>query len=455
MRTLVWFRSDLRVADNPALHHSCQRGKVTACYIHAPEKWKRIGYSRSKKDFIVGSLLVLENTLAQLRIPLHVIEVRNDLEIPRTLVQLALSHHCQNIAFNQRILIDDRLQDELIERTAKSSGIDTTPYHAATLVPPGQINNSSGDFYKVFTPYFHKWTHYVQNTDVQTLAVPQSQNTTHISTKWINRSDLQIENSKTHWSPGEFAAIKQLTNFCSNNDKYASQRDIPSLSATSLLSAHLSIGTISARQCLKYASESSSPMDAWIRQLAWRDFYTHLMLENPDLCRGLPFRSDSDRIPWRHDKEQFNRWCDGQTGFPFVDAGMRQLNTTGYMHNRLRMITAQFLTKNLLIDWRMGERYFISRLVDGDIPNNNGGWQWSASTGTDSVPYFRVMNPLLQSKRFDPNAEFIHRFIPELRDEAPTNIHHGNLTNSKYPKPMVDLRKSRQRVLTVFKKLRQ
>ena len=455
MHTLVWFRNDLRVADNPALFHSCTQGNVTACYIHASNYWKRLGYSLGKKDFLVGSLLVLEKTLTQLGIPLHVIEATNHQDIPQTLLQLALSQHCQNIAFNRRILIEERVQDEFVEKTTLSNGISTSSYDDATLVPPGKINNSDGKFYKVFTPHYRKWTRHVQSTDIQLLPAPAKQHAAHVSSNWLNKSDLQIKNSECYWSPGESAALEQLINFCTSSKQYDSERDIPSLNATSLLSAHLSIGTISARQCLWHAMASSWSMDSWIRQLAWRDFYAHLVLENPDLSRGLPFQSKSDQIPWRHDNEQFDRWCTGQTGFPFVDAGMRQLNSTGFMHNRLRMITAQFLTKTLLIDWRMGERYFMSQLVDGDFPNNNGGWQWSASTGTDSVPYFRVMNPLLQSKRFDPEAIFIRDLIPELRDEATTNIHCGISDNSKYPKPMVDLNTSRQRVLSAFKKLRK
>ena len=454
MHTLVWFRNDLRVADNPALYHSCQRGTVTACYIHPPDQWKKIGYSPSKNSFIIGSLQVLEKTLSKLGIPLQILETENYQDVPESLIRLALSHQCQTISFNRRILPEDCSQDKLVQQAARSRGVNTAAYDTATLVPPGKILNSSGMPYQIFTPYYRKWLEYVDALTNRPLPIPLKQKSSPGLSKSVDANDLQMSRITIPWSTGEISAQQQLSDFVCRSKDYGSEKDIPSQNATSLLSAHLSVGTISARQCLQQTISSPWSMDSWVRQLAWRDFYAHLLLNNPQLSRGLPFKPSTDHIPWRDDNEQFDRWCSGQTGFPFVDAGMRQLNSTGFMHNRLRMVTAQFLAKNLLIDWRRGERYFMSRLIDGDFPNNNGGWQWSASTGTDAVPYFRVMNPFLQSKRFDPDARFIRLFIPELRKFKVADIHNGLPANRLYPKPLIDLVKSRQRVLDAFKRLR-
>ena len=193
-------------------------------------------------------------------------------------------------------------------------------------------------------------------------------------------------------------------------------------------------------------------------ELIWRDFYTHVLAQNSRISRGRAFKAETDKMQWNVNEEWFERWAKGETGFPIVDAGMRQLNTTGWMHNRLRMITSQFLTKHLFIDWRRGEKYFLSRLVDGEFAANNGGWQWSASTGTDAVPYFRMFNPLRQSERFDPDGSFIREQIPELIDANPKFFANPTAQNdlfSSYPSPMIDLKEERERTLTRWKRFNQ
>jgi len=191
----------------------------------------------------------------------------------------------------------------------------------------------------------------------------------------------------------------------------------------------------------------------WISELAWRDFYRHIMACFPSLAQGSPFKSETALLQWRHDHEQFQAWCDGQTGYPLVDAAMRQLNETGWMHNRLRMVTAMFLTKHLFIDWRWGEAHFMRRLIDGDFAANNGGWQWSASTGTDAVPYFRVFNPVRQSERFDPQGVFIQRYVPELRGLSGKALHRPWPVDG-YPAPIVDHQGVRERVTLAFRQAR-
>ena len=198
----------------------------------------------------------------------------------------------------------------------------------------------------------------------------------------------------------------------------------------------------------------------WISELVWRDFYNHVLVGFPRVSKHQPFNLKTDSIPWRTSEKDFEAWKNGQTGYPIVDAGMRQLNETGWMHNRLRMVTAMFLTKHLLIDWRMGEKYFMQKLIDGDLAANNGGWQWSASTGTDSVPYFRIFNPFSQSKRFDPEGSFIKRLCPELKEVPAKSLHDaGKLSKSidelkiEYPGYIVDYQLGRERALKAFKKI--
>ncbi|HAL67580.1 MAG TPA: deoxyribodipyrimidine photo-lyase, partial [Pseudomonas sp.] len=228
----------------------------------------------------------------------------------------------------------------------------------------------------------------------------------------------------------------------------------------------LAAGVISPRQCLHAAlahnrgefDSGSSGVQTWINELLWREFYKHILTGYPQVSRHRAFRAHTEALPWRNAPKEFEAWQQGRTGFPIIDAAMRQMLATGWMHNRLRMLTAMFLSKNLLIDWRLGERHFMRHLIDGDLAANNGGWQWSASTGTDSVPYFRIFNPVSQSQRFDPKGRFIRQWVPELQDIDDKNIHdpgkcHGLIDANLYPSPIVDLHSSRQRALQAFKEL--
>lgn len=204
------------------------------------------------------------------------------------------------------------------------------------------------------------------------------------------------------------------------------------------------------------AGSGRKGVTTWIGELIWREFYRHILIGFPQVCMNRPFRVETDRLPWRYDEGQFEAWCAGRTGVPVVDAGMRQLAQTGWMHNRLRMITAMFLTKDLFIDWRLGERHFMRHLVDGDFANNNGGWQWSASTGTDAAPYFRIFNPFNQSRRYDPTGDYIRRFVPELEGVSADDIHEPHKSKSlatDYPRPIVDHDAVRRGTIKAFQGL--
>jgi deoxyribodipyrimidine photo-lyase len=235
---------------------------------------------------------------------------------------------------------------------------------------------------------------------------------------------------------------------------YREQRDVPSVDGTSRLSPALAAGALSIRECWRRAPwQESEGALVWQNELLWRDFYKYVMWHYPHVCKKLAWRGDVGHVPWRHDDKEFRQWCDGRTGIPIIDAAMRQLQHSGWMHNRLRMLTAMFLTKHLLIDWRWGERWFMQHLIDGDFAANNGGWQWSASTGTDAAPYFRVFNPVTQSRRFDPDGTFIRKYVPELAGLDNAAIHDpGLLRPDDYPAPIIDLAFGRERALTAFRK---
>ena len=247
---------------------------------------------------------------------------------------------------------------------------------------------------------------------------------------------------------------------------YQDERDLPAKPGTSQLSTYLAAGVLSPRQCLHAALgsnngefESGSPgVFTWVNELLWREFYKHVLVGFPRVSRHRAFKPETEYLPWRNAPAELAAWQEGRTGVPIVDAAIRQLLATGWMHNRLRMVVAMFLTKNLLIDWREGERFFMRHLIDGDLAANNGGWQWSASTGTDSVPYFRIFNPLSQSERFDSEGQFIKHWLPELAALNKKEVHNpasagGLFGVANYPAPIVDLKKSRERALSAFKSL--
>ena len=269
------------------------------------------------------------------------------------------------------------------------------------------------------------------------------------------------------WPAGETEARRRLDSFSEAQiDHYQNERDFPAKPGTSQLSAYLAAGVISPRQCLHAALNSNqgefesgnTGAVTWINELLWREFYKHLLVGYPRVSRHRAFRPETEALAWRNAPDELAAWQQARTGLPIIDAAMRQLLATGWMHNRLRMVVAMFLTKNLLIDWREGERFFMQHLIDGDLAANNGGWQWSSSTGTDSAPYFRIFNPLSQSEKFDPEGLFIKHWLPELAGLSKKDVHNpaslgGLFGVVDYPSPIVDLSASRTRALTAFKNL--
>ena len=454
--SLIWFRNDLRVADNTALWNAAQKGSVIALYTLTPKQWKSHDMAQIKIDFIRRNLIELESQLAKLKIPLLLRVCPDYSTIPDTLVEVAKATGATSVFWNRENLVNELERDCQSKIALNKVGIECRSYEDALIVPPGQVLNGSGQMYKVFTPFFRNWFEQVQSLPPELLHKPDPQESIELASDSVPNcfAQIAIASNSEQWPAGEISALKNLSEFVSDRvGDYEKYRDIPLHEGTSSLSPYLSLGVISARQCLM-ASNSGVNAEPWKRQLAWRDFYNHLVCAHPDIVRGKPFQRKTEKIRWRENKDDFAAWTEGRTGQPFVDAGMRQLKQTGWMHNRLRMITAMFLTKNLFIDWHLGEQHFMQNLIDGDFALNNGGWQWSASTGTDAAPYFRIFNPFSQSKRFDPSGDFIRAYIPELREVSNNALHDpSKLENerpSNYPSLIVDIKSSRAAAIEKF-----
>ena len=448
---LVWFRSDLRITDNSPLWNAINDGETIGCCLLPFQQWQGYGLGTRKIEFVKASAEELRDNLKQLGIELVIKEVPSFAAQIEQLGALCTEYSIQNVYWNNEYPLDERNRDSLACQKLEQSGIACHRYDDALILPPSSVTTQQGQIYKVFTPFKRAWLNRVEGQTIDSLAI------NGFKPEKIQSPDNSIRSGESH-------ALNLLEVFANQSiEQYDSKRDIPTEPATSHLSAHLSAGTISPLTCLKRASEANDSelstgnpgILAWISQLIWREFYYHLIATQDNLSKSLPFKPATEQIKWNEPGQAFEQWKKGKTGVPIVDAGMRQLNQTGWMHNRLRMITAMYLTKNLLIDWRLGERYFLEKLVDGDFALNNGGWQWSASTGTDAAPYFRVFNPFSQAKRFDPDASFIKTFVPELKDLPPRLLHSETMLKEacpkNYPQLTTDTTETRARAINAFK----
>ena len=420
MASLVWFRRDLRVLDNTALFQAAKpKDGVVGLFIITPKQWLEHDDADCKIKFWLANLELLSKSLAKLNIPLQVKICDTFDDSADAVVSAAKKFGCSRVFFNREYEVNEVRRDASVSVSCESANISVQRFHDRVIVPPRDIKTKEGRFYSVFTPYRKVWDT-VASGHCEPLGKPAKQPENQFKSSHFPTTvkGFDLSTSVDRWPPGEPEARKRLAKFAKRSANYNDARDIPSLEGTSLLSPYLVAGVISPRQCMKAAlgvkdSEKSSTdsegIKVWISELTWRDFYAHVLVGFPRVSMHQPFKPKTNSIRWRENENDFDAWKAGQTGYPIVDAGMRQLNQLGWMHNRLRMVTAMFLTKHLLIDWRLGEKYFMRNLVDGDLAANNGGWQWSASTGTDSVPYFRIFNPFIQSKRFDPEGVFIKR----------------------------------------------
>ncbi|MDX1458836.1 MAG: deoxyribodipyrimidine photo-lyase [Marinobacter sp.] len=464
MTDLVWFRNDLRTADNAALTAACRGGSaVRACFLLTPGQWREHHWSSARVRLVIDHLSALGQELAALGIELSIIPADRFDDSFALLKKFCYEHQVQRLHFNEEYGINERRRDKQLATELGEAGITAHKYRDQCAAPVGQILTGQGQPYSVFTPFSRRWREWLEEHPPQIYPVPAP-----VSAPLPPPLPLpDLEGWEPAPSPlvatGESAAHQQLERFLEERGAdYKRHRDMPALDGTSQLSPYLANGVLSGRQCLVAAQQlqghGGEGYACWINELAWRDFYIHILYHFPRVSMNRAFKPETEALVWNPPGAAFEAWKAGQTGVPLVDAAMRQLNETGWMHNRLRMVAAMFLTKNLFIDWRLGEAYFMSKLVDGFLASNNGGWQWSASTGTDAAPYFRVFNPVSQSERFDPDGQFIRRYVPELSDLDNKAIHQpwkAGAPPNGYPTPLVDLKESRKEAIARFQALKE
>lgn len=468
---LVWFRNDLRTLDNPALWHATQSGPTMGIFFLCPGQWRGHHMASCRVDFLLRCLAALRLQLQTLNIPLLVFTEDYFSTIPQALLEICRRHQVTDLYWNDEYPLDEQRRDKAVAASLKSLSISCHRYHDRALAPPGMVVKGDGSAYKVFTPFKRTWLELLDHGVPDLLPAPARQKSLKLprDSHGLGPAPVSLPGFSTDvpadlWPAGEAEAQRRLMAFCDQYlGDYGNNRDLPAIEGTSALSPYLALGVISPQHCLREALKAKADggsavaegADTWINELIWRDFYQHILVAFPRVSMDKPFKPETDAVPWRDDEAGFSAWCAGKTGIPMVDAGMRQLQQTGWMHNRVRMITAMFLSKNLLIDWRRGERFFMEHLVDGDFAANNGGWQWSASTGTDAAPYFRIFNPFSQAERFDPEAHYIRRYVPELAGLSAKQIHSpALLARAKpgaYPAPIVDLKLSRQLAIDAFR----
>jgi deoxyribodipyrimidine photo-lyase len=345
-----------------------------------------------------------------------------------------------------------RARDDATHQRLSESGILVERSWSTLVHPPGTIVTAAGHVPRVFSRFYDRWSD---------AALPGKASAGRAQVLAIEGGSIPTVNGAPPIAPGSDAASRRLSTFLERVDAYDEERDLPSLDSTSHLSADLRFGTISPRHVARVVGGSTAGRRAFVRQLAWRDWYAHLFAERPDLVDHAQ-QPRYDDIKWRSDPAEVLAWKRGHTGYPVVDAAMRELATTGWMPNRLRLITASFLVKDLLTDWRIGERHFRHLLIDGDVPQNAGNWQWVAGTGPDAAPYFRVLNPLTQARRFDPNGDYVRRLVPELSALPGATIHAPSqlgplelaradvILGQSYPYPIVEHGTARERAMAAY-----
>jgi len=477
MTTLVWFRSDLRLADNPALCAAVAAGaSVVPVYIYAPGEecpWRPGGASRW---WLHHSLIELQRSLAALDVGLC---IRASDDSLASLQKLVRECAATRVVWNRRYEPSIRARDEIIKRTLREQGVETESYGSALLHEPWSIRTRNGGPYQVFTPF---WRHCKSLQDpAEPLPAPRSLRSA------ANQPESQTIESlallpaldwptglATAWTPGEDEALRRLERFTSDAlEDYSSRRDEPGASGTSRLSPHLHFGEIGPRQiwhAVRRAALNRGRSFSWrdsqfLTEVGWREFAYHLLYHFPHTPEH-PLRANFARFPWQSSREFLRAWQRGATGYPIVDAGMRELWRTGWMHNRVRMIAGSFLVKDLLLPWTWGARWFWDTLVDADLASNTLGWQWVAGCGADAAPYFRIFNPVAQGTRFDGTASYVRHWVPELAAlpdhwiqepwAAPESVLRGaGITlGVSYPKPLVDHDAARHAALKAFASIR-
>lgn len=453
-RSLFIFHRDLRIFDNTGLRKACEQSQeVIACFILDPQQISERNKYRSMNaiQFMIESLDDLQKQLQEMQGKLHLFAGNTHKIIENLIKQKKIEGVFSNKDYTPFAL----KRDERLKSICLSHQIMWHQHGDTLLTEPEEIVTNNGTPYTIFTPFFKK-------ARTKIIEKPMSK-------KWHNFYRASIAgtiqpsflkkivtkpNKKIWQHGGRKEGLKRLA-LLSTLKNYAKTKDYPALD-TSYLSAHLKFGTLSVKEVYLAIVKKLGVSHPLIRQLYWRDFFTHIAYDSPFVF-GAAYHEKYNDLSWDNDKKLFKAWCQGKTGFPIVDAGMRQLNTTGFMHNRVRMIVASFLVKDLRIDWRWGERYFATKLVDYDPVVNNGNWQWCASTGADAQPYFRIFNPWLQQKKFDAQCTYIKTWVEELHTSEPKIIHRWYKefdASIGYPEPIVNHEQAAKRAIAMYKKLK-
>ncbi len=425
--SIFWFRRDLRLHDNMGLFHALRSGyPVLPLFIFDTDILSKLEDKTDRRvEFIHNALSELQSALQELGSDVVVkhgrsIDIWKKLATEYDIAEVYLNHDYEPHAINR---------DKEVRQFLTSQGISFHSFKDQVIFEKDDILKNDGSPYTVYTPYMRKWKSKINDFHIPHFPVEK-----HSSNFFKDASKQIISLEELGFKGrGEPFPSKEIDEEVIKD--YHNTRDYPGIDGTSRLGVHLRFGTISIRELIRRAMNLN---ETWLEELIWREFFMMILYHFPQVV-DKPFREKYERIEWRNNEVEFQKWCHGETGFPVVDAGMRELNSTGYMHNRVRMITANFLTKLLLIDWRWGERYFARKLLDYELSSNNGNWQWAAGCGCDAAPYFRIFNPDTQIKKFDPELKYIKKWVPEYGTEA-------------YVKPMIDYKSARERAMAVYQR---
>ncbi|KAL1694463.1 DNA photolyase, FAD-binding/Cryptochrome [Schizophyllum commune] len=511
---VYWMRmQDMRIEDNRALALASAEAQKTkkplvVIYVISPQDYAAHDRGARRIDFMLRNLRIIRIKLDEMHIPLHVVTHSPRSTLPRRIISLLSLVGAHKLYANIEYEVDELRRDIQVCEIAKKDGMKATFVHDKCIVEPGVAVKKDGSYYAVYSPFQRLWLATLNDYQGRFLdpsPEPAANNksvrkheklgdlfngTVPDSVEGFELDEDDRKKMAEYWPAGEEAALLVLDRFLSTKSRpeqaggvnplsqgaeesdkhsriqvYGDERDRVNADTTSRISPYLASGIISARRCVRSTMKlTGSPkvdggrntgIGRWVQELAWRDFYVSVLVGFPRVSMGRPFIEKYADIVWEGgDIPEVRAWKEGRTGYPIVDAGMRCIKETGWLHNRLRMTTAMFLVKDLMVDWRVGERYYMQNLIDGDLASNNGGWQWSASTGVDPAPYFRIFNPYLQSEKADPEGDFIRMFVPELKSLKGKEIHNPPAAVAKrlgYPLPIVKHSEAKDRAIRRFK----
>ncbi|KZS97675.1 hypothetical protein SISNIDRAFT_472611 [Sistotremastrum niveocremeum HHB9708] len=513
---IYWMRmQDMRIHDNRAIAMASSQAAqdkipLIVLFIISPHDFEAHDRGSRRIDFMLRNLSCAKAELDKLHIPLYILTHKPRKDIPRKVLELMESWRATHLYANIEHEVDELRRDIQLFDLATKQNRQCSFLNDKLVVEPGTLKTQNGKEYTIYSPWQRKWLETLNN-NLDRIKEAPSPSANNPATRdhsvygplfsspvpeFVEGFQLATEDKarmEKLWPAGTEAAIEVLDRFLHTKSRlsqvgdssplapgaeksdtksrilvYADDRNRSDMDTSSRMSPYLASGVISARYCIRKTMEllgkktvegtRGSGVGMWVQEVAWRDFYTHILAAFPRVSMGRPFQEKFAGVKWETDKKHLEAWKEGKTGVPIVDAAMRQAKTQGWMHNRPRMIAAMYLTKDLMIDWRLGEKYFMEQFVDGDLASNNGGWQWSASTGTDAQPYFRIFNPYLQSEKADPSGDYIRHFVPELRKLKGKVLHdpvshmpRHEFEKLGYPRPLVDHKVARERAVRRYK----